>query len=106
MQRLLGALAGGDHSVPRGEGADPDATGTAPADGTPISVWKNKGALGATGDFSAAVGFEPAYNTTGANPVVSFTADPQLINVDQAHFDVLTNPLNLSGGAATIIVAG
>ena len=93
------------------DGADPDGNGSAPADGAPISVWKNKGTLGATGDFSAAVGREPSYGAAGAglmngNPTVRFTADAVVGFGNQTNFDRLTNPINLANGPSTIIVAG
>ncbi len=93
------------------DGADPEADGSAPADGTPISVWKNKGTLGATGDFSAVVGREPSYGAAGAglmngNPTVRFTADAVVGFGNQTNYDRLTNPINLANGPSTIIVAG
>ncbi len=88
------------------DGTDPAATGTAPANGSAISVWKNKGTLGVVGDFAAPGGREPAYNTGGTNPVVSFTADAVGGFAAQTNYDRLTNPINLTSGASTVIVAG
>ena len=93
------------------DGADPAATGTAPADGALISTWKNKGTLGASGDFSAAAGFEPSYGAAGPglmnnNPTVRFTADSAAPFGAQASYDKLTNPIDLSSGASTVLVAG
>ena len=93
------------------DGADPAATGTAPADGAPISIWKNKGTLGATGDFSAVAGQEPSYGAGGAglmngNPTVRFVADSVSGFANQTNFDRLTNNINLANGPSTVIVAG
>lgn len=90
------------------DGADPAATGTAPADGSAISVWKNKGTLGVTGDFSAVAGQEPSYSAAGfnGNPAVHFVADAVAGFGNQTNFDRLTNNINLSNGPSTVIVAG
>ena len=90
------------------DGADPAATGSAPADGAPISVWKNKGTLGATGDFGAVAGQEPSYSAAGfnGNPAVHFVADSVAGFANQTNFDRLTNNINLGGSPSTVIVAG
>ncbi len=93
------------------DGADPAATGTAPADGAAIPVWKNKGTLGATGDFGAVAGREPSYGAAGAglmngNPTVRFVAESVAGFGNQTNFDRLTNNINLANGPSTIIVAG
>ncbi len=93
------------------DGSDPAATGTAPADGALISTWKNKGTLGASGDFAASAGFEPSYGAAGPglmnnNPTVRFTAASAAPFGAQANYDKLTNPIDLSNGASTILVAG
>ena len=93
------------------DGADPNATGIAPADGASISTWKNKGALGAAGDFGAAAGFEPSYGSAGAglmngHATVRFTADAVVGFGDQVNFDKLTNSIDLASGPSTILVAG
>ena len=93
------------------DGADPAATGIAPADGSLISVWKNKGALGAAGDFSAPAGKEPGYGATGAglingNPTVRFVTDATNPFAATTNYNRLTNSIDLSGGPSTILVAG
>lgn len=93
------------------DGTDPAATGLAPTDGAAISVWKNKGTLGATGDFSAPAGREPSYGASGSGLInghstVRFVTDATNPFAAATNYNRLTNSINLSGGPSTILIAG